>query len=174
MSRLNISNKIIWWLHWTQIVMCRIVSVLGCEIEKYLLDNVKKCDKNHKNLWFYLHLFCGAAKKDLIMMLQPSPSHHQPGPTHISCPGSAPLYRDSHLFTQNNFDFVKARNVCRWNIEDCKYFVWVMTAGSRPLWHCHASTRVWHDHNPWPGVRSPPLYYPFINSFVGIHAYFHW
>ena len=49
--------------------MCRIVSVLGCEIEKYLLDNVKKCDKNHKNLWFYLHLFCGAAKKDLIMML---------------------------------------------------------------------------------------------------------
>lgn len=97
-----------------------------------------------------------------------------PGPTHISCPVSGPLYRDSHLFTQNNFDFVKARNVCRWNIEDCKYFVWVMTAGSRPLWHCHASTRVWHDHNPWPGVRSPPLYYPFINSFVGIHTYFHW
>ena len=82
------------------------------------------------------------------------------------------MYRDSHLFTQNNFDFVKARNVCRWNIEDCKYFVWVMTAGSRPLWHCHASSRVWHDHNPWPGVRSPPLYYPFINSFVGyIHTF---
>ena len=65
MSMLDISNKIIWWLPGAQIVMCRIVSVLGCEIEKYLLDNVKKCDKNHKNLRFYLHLYYGSLQRKI-------------------------------------------------------------------------------------------------------------
>ena len=131
--------------------------------------------KPQKSLVLFTPILWLAAKKDLIMMLQPSPSHQRPArPIFHARYLRHCMYRDSHLFTQNNFDFVKARNVCRWNIEDCKYFVWVMTAGSRPLWHCHASSRVWHDHNPWTGVRSPPLYYPFINSFVGIHAYFHW